>query len=234
MKTRTSLLILSVAIAGLLAACNNDRAPDDTALGDTAGVTPEGTTPGMDDTTPGYDATGTMTPDGAMGVQTGPITDTEFYRLAMQSNQKEIAAGNMARDQAEDQEVRDYADMMVTDHTAMNQQVQDAAGTADAATPAPDPTATAELQGQTGADFDRAYIDMMVMDHQKAVAIFENAAQNASTDEAKTLATNALPKLRDHLQRAQQLQQRLGGGSGMPDTTTDDMAPAGAGDATNP
>ena len=210
MTNRTSLLILSVAIAGLLAACNNNEAPDDTAIGDTAGVTPDATA--VDDTTPPpYDATGAMTPDGAMGVQTGPITDTEFYRLATESSQKEIAAGNMAGDQAQDPSVKDYAGMMVTDHTAMAQQVQEAAGTADAASPAPDATATAALQGKTGADFDRAYIDMMVMDHQKAVAIFENAAQNASTDEAKALAQGALPKLREHLERAQELQTQLGG-----------------------
>ena len=209
MKNRTSLTILAVAIAGLLAACNNNEAPDDTAIGDTAGVTPDATA--MDDTPPPYDATGAMTPDGAMGVQTGPITDAEFYRLATESNQEEIAAGNMAAEQAQDASVKDYAEMMVTDHTAMAQQVQEAAGTADAAAPAPDATATAGLQGKTGADFDRAYVDMMVMDHQKAVAIFENAAQNASTDEAKALAQGALPKLREHLERAQELQSQSGG-----------------------
>jgi putative membrane protein len=224
LSTRTSLLILSVAIAGLLAACNNNEAPNDTAIGDTAGATPEGTTTPGTDTTPPYDSTGAMTPDGAMGVQTGPITDTDFYQLATQSSQKEIAAGNLAKDQASDAAVKDYAQMMVTDHTAMSQQVQDAAGTADAAAPAPDPTATADLQGKSGADFDRAYIDMMVMDHQKAVAIFENAAQNASTDEAKALAQGALPKLRDHLQKAQDLQSRLGGGA-MVDATADDANP---------
>jgi len=234
MKTRTSLLILSVAIAGLLAACNNNEAPDDTALGDTAGVTPaDTTTPGADTTMPGDDAM--MGPDGAMGVQTGPVTDTEFYRLATESSQKEIAASNVALQQAESQSVKDYAQMMVTDHTAMTQQVQEAAGTADAASPAPDATVTADLQGRTGADFDRAYMDMMVMDHQKAVAIFENASQNASTDEAKALAQGALPKLREHLERAQQLQQEVGGGTGMSDTTTtDDMAPADTDGTTNP
>ena len=209
MKNPTSLTILAVAIAGLLAACNNNEAPDDTAIGDTAGATPDATA--MDDTPPPYDATGAMTPDGAMGVQTGPITDAEFYRLATESNQEEIAAGNMAAEQAQDASVKDYAEMMVTDHTAMERQLAEAAGMADAAAPAPDPSATVDLEGKTGADFDRAYVDMMVMDHQKAVAIFENAAQNASTDEAKALAQGALPKLREHLERAQELQSQLGG-----------------------
>lgn len=215
MRNKTSLLILSVAIAGLLAACNRDETPDDAAMAPapmegTSAMEPADTTPGAGTTMPGA--------DGALGVQTGPITDTGFYQLATQSNQKEIAAGNLAKDQAQDASVKEYAQMMVTDHTAMGEQVQEAAGTADAAAPAPDATATADLQGKSGADFDRAYIDMMVMDHRKAVAIFENAAQNASTDQAKTLANDALPKLREHLQRAQELQQQLGGGNGTMDT----------------
>ena len=115
--------------------------------------------------------------------------------------------------------------MMVTDHTAMSQRVAEAAGMADAAAPAPDPSATADLQGKTATDFDRAYASMMVTDHQKAVAVFENASDNASTDEAKMLAEDALPKLREHLQRAQQLQQQFGSVSAMGDT-------AATGDAT--
>ena len=206
------MLILSLAIAGVLGGCNDHDADDSTAMDDTVAPADDSAMAGADMTQPAYDETGAMDTNGAMGVQTGPITDAEFYQLAMDANRKEIAAGNMAQEQAQDASVKDYAQTMVTDHTAMNQKVTEAAGMADAATPAPDPTATADLQGKTGADFDRAYIEMMVMDHQKAVATFENAAQNASTDQAKMLAQDALPKLRDHLQRAQQLQQQLGGG----------------------
>ena len=211
MKSRTSLLILSVAIAGLLAACNDNDANDDAAMADTAAMDADATATAGADMPPAYDDTGAMDTTGALGVQTGPITDADFYQQAMEANRKEIAAGTMAQAQAQDQAVKDYGKMMVDDHTAMNQQVSEAAGMADAATPAPDPTATADLQGKTGADFDRAYIDMMVMDHQQVIAMVENAAQNASTDQAKTLAQGALPKLREHLQRAQELQRQLGG-----------------------
>jgi putative membrane protein len=210
MKTRIPCLVLSVAIAAMLAACH-DRTADDTTLGDTAApadATPDTTMPA----TPAYDDNGAMAGDTGM-VATGPIADTLFYQQAMAANASEIAAGTMAQAQALDQSVKDYAQMMVTDHTAMNQQVAEAAGMADAATPAPDPAATADLQGKSGADFDRAYIDMMVADHQKVVAMVENASTNASTDAARTLATNALPKLREHLQRAQEIQAQLGGAS---------------------
>jgi predicted outer membrane protein len=50
---------------------------------------------------------------------------------------------------------------------------------------------------------------MMVADHQKTIAMFENASTNASTDKAKKLASDALPTLRDHLKKSQDLQQKL-------------------------
>ena len=125
-----------------------------------------------------------------------------------------MAAATLATTAASDAGVKSFADMLVKDHSAMNQKVAAAAGQSDAAAPAPDASATADLQGKTGADFDRAFIDKMVADHQAAVALFENAAQNASTDQAKSLAQDGLPKLRAHLQTAQDLQAKLGGGTG--------------------
>ena len=209
MKHRTALLVLSVAIAGALAAgCHRDDQAANGEYGDTA--TPA-TTPATDEA-----AGTTATPPGDMtdatGVATGPISDADFYQQALDGGRKEVAAATLAAGNATDAGVKSFADMLVKDHTAMNQQVANAAGQADAAAPAPDASATADLQGKTGADFDRAFVDKMVADHQKTIALFENAAQNASTDEAKSLAQGALPKLREHLQTAQDLQGRLGGG----------------------
>ena len=194
-RTRKTLFILSLAIAGaLLAGCTNN---DDSALDDTAA-----TAPGDEAMPPAYDDPATT------GTDAGATADAGFYQQAMQGNRKEIAAGELAQQQAQDEAVKDYARMMVSDHTAMERQLAEAAGIADAAAPAPDASATADLEGKTGADFDRAYIDMMVADHEKTVALFEDAAQNAASEQARSLAANALPKLREHLERARELQQR--------------------------
>ncbi len=194
MKRRTATLILSAAIAALFASgCKRDRNDADNAYdastaaapatGDTAGTSPA----------------------------PGALLDTDFYQQALDGGRKEVAAASLASGSAQDPGVKSFADMLVADHTAMNQQVMAAAGQADAAAPAPDATATADLQGKTGADFDRAFVDKMVSDHEATIALFENAAQNASTDQAKSLAQGALPKLRSHLQTAQDLQAKLGG-----------------------
>lgn len=207
MKPGTALLALSIAVAGALATgCHRD---DDAANGAyDASTTPA---PAATDTTPPATAPGAMTDATGTGTPAGPIQDTDFYQQALDGGRKEVAAGTLASTNATDAGVKAFADMLVKDHTAMNQQVAAAAGQADAAAPAPEATATADLQGRTGADFDRAFVDMMVADHEKTIALFENAAENASTEEAKSLAQGALPKLREHLQAAQDLQGKLGG-----------------------
>ena len=194
---------------------------DATAANDTMGS-------GMDDTTAGNmsgagtaDTTGSSASDMSGASDTamaggatdaaasGPVTDTQFYTQALMGGEKEIAASQMESKQGSNADVKQAATMIASDHTAMGKKIKAAAGSKVAA-PTPDSAMTASLQGKTGADLDRAYLDMMVTDHQEAIAMFENAAKNASTAEAKKLATDGLPKLRDHLKTAQDLQQKMG------------------------
>jgi putative membrane protein len=74
-----------------------------------------------------------------------------------------------------------------------------------------------ELSSKSGAEFDRAFIDMMVEDHQKAISLFERANTEKFTDAGlRGFVSSQLPGLRNHLNRAQQLQKELGS-----KTTTD-------------
>ena len=70
--------------------------------------------------------------------------------------------------------------------------------------------AVRKLAAQSGAAFDRAFVDHMVADHKKAIAEFERASKDrALSEETRTLASNALPKLRNHLAMAETLQVNL-------------------------
>jgi putative membrane protein len=63
---------------------------------------------------------------------------------------------------------------------------------------------------QTGAAFDKAYIDDQVKAHQDAIALFEKEASGGSDAELKAFAAKQLPGLRGHLKQAQDLQSKLG------------------------
>jgi predicted outer membrane protein len=65
-------------------------------------------------------------------------------------------------------------------------------------------SAIQQLENLNGPQFDIAYTQMMVTDHQNAIALFERGA--ASTDPGvKAFATKHLPTLRSHLQQIQSI-----------------------------
>ena len=51
---------------------------------------------------------------------------------------------------------------------------------------------TKSLQGKTGDEFDKAFINEMIAHHQGAVAMAKLAATNAKHDEVKNLAENII------------------------------------------
>lgn len=57
-----------------------------------------------------------------------------------------------------------------------------------------------QLNNLSGSAFDKAYVEMMVLDHQNAVALFEKAAQSADVD-VKKYAGKYLPVLKKHLKQ---------------------------------
>jgi putative membrane protein len=61
------------------------------------------------------------------------------------------------------------------------------------------------LAGKSGADFDKAFIAVMVSDHEDHVSLFEKKAQNADDPDVRSFASDNLPKLKAHLEHAQQL-----------------------------
>ena len=68
-----------------------------------------------------------------------------------------------------------------------------------------------KLSGLTGAEFDREYMRHMVMDHQKAVALFERQAKNKDGDAAlKSWAEKMLPALREHHRMARDIACKVG------------------------
>ena len=61
------------------------------------------------------------------------------------------------------------------------------------------------LGQKSGAEFDRAYIDMMVDGHSKAIQLYEKASKSSDSD-ISTFATKMLPTLKQHQERAKTLQ----------------------------
>ncbi|GGH06280.1 DUF4142 domain-containing protein [Pedobacter zeae] len=66
-----------------------------------------------------------------------------------------------------------------------------------------------QLKKLRGSSFDKAYVEMMVSDHQKAVYLFEKASQSSDAD-IKAYAGKYLPILKKHLKQASALAGKSG------------------------
>jgi|SRR5690554_1515930 len=139
--------------------------------------------------------------------------DSDFAVKAADSGLAEVNASEIAQQKAQDQRVKDFAAMMVQDHTKANEELKGIAANKNITLPtAPGEdhlSKISDLNSYTGADFDREYMDLMVDNHEKAVSLFEDAAEDAEDAELKAYAAKTLPALRKHLEQAKALEEAL-------------------------
>jgi putative membrane protein len=146
---------------------------------------------------------------------TTPMTDQQFVDLAGQTDMVEINLGKLAQTSASSQAVKDYAQMLVTDHTKDYNQLYDVAHQANLTRP---DAIDAEhnkmmidpFQKLNGAAFDHRYVQEMVAGHTKAIAVYKKEAADAQNPAVKTYAETALPVLQKHLDGAKDLAKSKG------------------------
>ena len=163
-----------------------------------------------------------------------PMSDANILAAVGAANAAEIGAGELARDQARNAEVKAFARMMVTEHQAMQKQA-DSITTASNLQPQPAANAdsiqraatatTDSLKALRGAEFDRAYMAAQVRDHQNTLTALQQFAGAAQNAQLRTMLQGAMPKVQQHLDRATQLQSKLGGSTAS--GTTPGGAPTG-------
>ena len=131
----------------------------------------------------------------------------EFAAKAANGGMLEVQLGQMAQQNAASQRVKDFGSMMITDHSAANEELKGLAAANNITIPA---TLKPELQKHLdmmskmkGDAFDKHYISMMVEDHKEDIAEFKKEANSSDNDVFKGFAAKALPVLQKHLDSAQ-------------------------------
>jgi putative membrane protein len=137
------------------------------------------------------------------------MTDQQFVDFAAQTDMTEANLGQLATDQASAPGVKDYALMLVRDHTADYTQLSTVAGKANLAIPkgldAAHDKMIAPFRNLKGAAFDHRYIQEMIAGHTKAIEVYSKEAANAQSEDLKAYATQTLPVLQKHLDGAKDL-----------------------------
>lgn len=192
-KLSTGLLSAGIF---LLAACNGNSSNDSVAKADSTNNAKD--TSAM---TSSQDSTGTT-------ASNAPNHDAaDFAVKAANANMTEIQLGDYAAKHATDHAVRSYADMLVKDHTAANDKLKTIAASENITLPATvsndNMNTINDLMKKTGKDFDKSYMNQMVSDHKDAISMFQKASDNLQDSVLKQYAYTTLPKLHEHLQKAE-------------------------------
>jgi putative membrane protein len=139
--------------------------------------------------------------------------DRNFALKASYSNLAEIEMGQLAVSEALDESVRDFAEMMVTDHTNAQNQLANLAESLDIDLPDTLKTEHQAIQAQLmaleGAAFDSAYISSQVIAHQQAQQIFQTQIDQGLNPQLKDYAANTLTHILMHLERAIELKEEV-------------------------
>ncbi|HWG22170.1 MAG TPA: DUF4142 domain-containing protein [Terracidiphilus sp.] len=140
------------------------------------------------------------------------MSDQQFIDLAGQTDMVEANLGQLAQTAASSQQVKDYGQMLATDHTNDYQQLSDVAKQANLTIPTAidaehNKAMVGPFQKLNGAAFDHRYIMEMIAGHTKAIAVYKKEAMDAQNPAVKSYAEAVLPVLTKHLAGAKELEK---------------------------
>jgi putative membrane protein len=142
--------------------------------------------------------------------------DAKFLRNAAAGGVMEVELGKVAADRGASDDVKQFGQKMVDDHTKINDELKtlaqnkglDLEKALDEAAKKSKREAD-DMGNRKGAQFDRAYLNMMVKDHEKDVKEFEEASKDAEDSDVKAFAAKTLTTLQEHLDTAKATRGKL-------------------------
>jgi len=141
--------------------------------------------------------------------QTGVQSDAYFVKKAAEGGMLEVSLGQLALKNGESQEVKNYAKMMVDDHTKVNTELAALAKKKKMEIPtqmASDKRMMSDsLASQSGNSFDMLYMNMMIASHEETIGLFQDQSTGGKDADLKKWAGAKLPALKHHLEMAKKL-----------------------------
>ena len=121
----------------------------------------------------------------------------------------EVELGKLATQKASRDDIKQFGQKIVDDHTKANDQLKEVATKENI--PIPDALDSKhqaridKLSKLSGEDFDKAFVKDQLKDHQAEVRDFSAEAQSGTDANVKTFASNVLPTLQQHLEQVKDL-----------------------------
>lgn len=166
-----------------------------------------------DSNTTKMDSTGADSSSAAKIPATVSKADQDFAVNTAIAGMTEIQAGQLAQQKGTAKDVKEYAAMMIKDHTQAADKLKAIANQKNITLPA---TLTPEaqknlddLQKEDGKKFDKDYMAMMVSDHKKVIGAFEDESKNGSDADIRGFADSTLHTLHQHLDKAEKCEKMM-------------------------
>jgi len=136
------------------------------------------------------------------------LTDAQILGFADTANTGEVGQGNIALSKGQADSVKQFAQLMVKDHTAAKDKGR-AIGKELGLTPAPSELsngiqrdgneATAQLEKASAQSFDRTYMQIQVRLHEKVLKKLDDVIPKADASQVKALLTDMRGHVEHHL-----------------------------------
>jgi putative membrane protein len=161
-----------------------------------------------------------------LGLSLAPITraadapagaDQKFVMTAARGGELEVAVGKVAAEKATSEDVKKFGQMMVDDHSKANEELKTLAESkkidltkASAQAQKAGERISQKFSKLEGAEFDKAYMALMVKDHEQDTKEFEKQSKDGDDADIKAFAAKTLPTLQHHLEMAKEIQAKVG------------------------
>ena len=139
--------------------------------------------------------------------------EAEFATNAADAGLAEIDLANLAIAKTSNNDIKAYANMMLKDHGAANDELMALAKSKNITLPttmsSEHQKSKNELNEKSGAEFDKAYAKLLEEDHVKVLAFMEHEARKGTDPDLKAFASKMVPIINAHLNGIRKIKDGL-------------------------
>jgi putative membrane protein len=129
------------------------------------------------------------------------VKDKTFMRKTARGGMMEVAMGRLAEQNGQSDDVKSFGKRMVADHSKANDELKSIAEKKSVKLPTKEPSSKWSS--------DKVYMEMMVKDHEKDLAEFQEEAKTGSDPDVKKFAEDTAKVVQEHLDLAKEIQGKL-------------------------
>jgi len=140
--------------------------------------------------------------------------DKMFLKKSAEGNMAEIKTAHIALDKSQSEDVKDFAQKMIDDHTKLSDQMKPFMEKAGVPEPtklnSEDAMMDKKLSGMSGDAFDKQYITAMVKDHHKDLGEFKTEVSSTKNEDLKSSVTQGEQVIQEHVTMIDGIAQKHG------------------------